>query len=306
MIIDLHAHLNPMAWSQDRPGAMFDVKAYVEAQRETGVDLTVFSNPMIGRLPHLDLRTLDKIKIFHDFAAEVVSRYPENLAAFADGVPFAGDAFLEETVRAIEELGFKGVYVNSSVGGEYLDSPRAYPFYEQMCKMDVPVYVHPPGGTLGDQWMKEFRLVEMVGRPCDTTLSLARLIYFGVLEKYPGLKLICAHLGGAITMLAGRLDSGYLARHVNGFGSWGPDVLKKKPSEYVKMLYVDTVCWHQPALMCALQTVGEDHVVFGTDNPPVRHPPLRDSIGLIKNLPVSEGVKKKIFGENAKRLLHLR
>ncbi len=106
-------------------------------------------------------------------------------------------------------------------------------------------------------------------------------------------------------MLAGRLDSGYLARHINGFGPWGPDVLTKKPSEYVKMLHVDTVCWHPPALMCALQTVGEDHVVLGTDNPPVGHPPLGDSVELIKNLPVPEEVKKKIFAENAKRLLHL-
>src|SRR3989304_5842917 len=67
MIIDVHAHLNPMEWSHERPAAMFDVEAYVEAQRDTGVDLTVFSNPMIGRLPHLDLRTLDKIRRFHDF-----------------------------------------------------------------------------------------------------------------------------------------------------------------------------------------------------------------------------------------------
>jgi aminocarboxymuconate-semialdehyde decarboxylase len=305
MIIDVHAHLNPMEWSQDRPVAMFDVEGYVRAQAENGVDFSVFSNPMIGRLPHLDLRTLDKIKRFHEFAAEVVSRYPKKFAAFADGVPFAGDAFLEETVHAIKDLGFKGAYVNSSVDGEYLDSPRAYPFYERMCELDAPIYVHPPGSTLGDQWMKEYRLVEMVGRPCDTTLSLARLIYAGVLEKFPKLKIICAHLGGAITMLAGRLDSGYLARHLDGFGPWGPDVLTRKPSEYVRMLYVDTVSWHQPAVMCALQTVGEDHVLFGTDCPPVNNPPLGDSVGLIKNLPVSEEVRNKIFGGNAKKLLKL-
>lgn len=304
MIIDVHSHLNPKEWSQNRPASMFNVEAYMEAQEKAGIDLTVFSNPMIGRLPALDLRTLDNIKRFHEFAAGVVAKYPGRLAALACTVPFGGDAFLEETRKAITTYNFKGVMINPSFNGEFLDSERAYPFYELMQEMNIPVFVHPPGLTVGSEYMREYRLVEMVGRPWETTLGLARMIYSGVLERFPRLKLVCSHLGGAITMLAGRLDYGYEERAVEGFGPWGPDVITKKPSDYIKMLYLDTVCFHQPAVLCALQTVGEDHLVFGTDYPPVTIP-LSRSIRLIQDLPLPEKVKEKILGDNATELLRL-
>ena len=299
MIIDLHAHLNPQEWSKTRPPSMFDVEGYLAAQAEAHIDVSLVSNPLIGR-PNQDLRSLDKMKRFHEFAAELTSKYPQNLIAAAVAVPWAGDDCLEETRRAIIEGGCKAVLINPCHQGEYLDSERAYPFYQLMSEMDVPVFVHPPGETIGKEFMKEYRLVEIVGRPMETTLGLARMIYAGVLEKFPKLKILCAHLGGAITILAGRINYGYEERAKEGFNpfgtgdDWGPDCLTKEPLDYIRMLYVDTVSFHQPGVMCALMTVGEDHVVFGTDNPPVQIP-LERSIRLIENLPVGEEVKQKIF-----------
>ena len=91
--------------------------------------------------------------------------------------------------------------INSSVNGEYLDSPRATPFFQLVSDMDVPVFVHPPKFTIGNEKMEIFRLPEMLGRPFDTTLSLTRFIFTGGLERFPKLKLVCAHVGGALPML---------------------------------------------------------------------------------------------------------
>jgi aminocarboxymuconate-semialdehyde decarboxylase len=303
MIIDIHSHISPKEWSENKPALMFDVEGYLELQEKKGIDLTIISNTMMGNMPHLDLRQLDKIKKFHDFAADLVGRYPENLAAFACTMPFGGEDYLKETERAVRGYGFKGVMVNSSVDGEYLDSPKAFPLFEMMSDMSKPLYIHPPAKTVGVEWMKAYRLIETVGRPCDTTLALARLVLYGILEKYPRLRIIAAHLGGAITMLAGRLDMSYGLRQLNGYGEWGPELIARKPSEYIKMLYVDSVSFHKPALMCALETLGPDHVLFGSDFPPVYTDDPEDPVGLVNRLDTDKETKAKILGENANNLL---
>ncbi len=310
MIIDLHSHLNPKEWSKTRPPSMFDVEGYIAAQAEAGIDLTLFSNPLVGR-PNLDLTSLENVKKYHEFAAETAAKYPKSLVASAVCIPWAGDEYLEETRRALTEGGCKAVLINPSYRGEYLDSERAFPFYQLMSEMDVPVLLHPPGETIGQEFMQEYRLVEMIGRPMETTLGLARMVYAGVLEKFPRLKMVCAHLGGAITILAGRINYGYEERSKTGYNpfgivgnDWGPDCLTKEPIDYIAMLYVDTVSFHQPGVMCALQTVGADHVVFGTDNPPVQVP-LKRSLKLIDDLPVPEETKQKIFSGTAAKLLKM-
>ena len=95
--------------------------------------------------------------------------------------------------------------INSSINGEYLDSPRAAPFFQLVSDMDVPVFVHPPKFTIGNEKMEIFRLPEMLGRPFDTTLSLTRFIFTGGFERFPKLKLVCAHVGGALAHASGTL-----------------------------------------------------------------------------------------------------
>ena len=302
MIID--CHLNPIEWSENRPRAMFDLEKMVTTQDEAGIDITIISNPMVGRLPKLDLRQLDKLKFFHDFAADLMARYPGRIYCLANAVPYRGDEDLRETERAIKDLGLVGVMVNSSVDGEYLDSPRAFPFYEMICELDVPVFVHPPGDTLGAEFMENYRLVEMIGRPMDTTLSMARVLYSGVLEKFPNLKFVCSHLGGAITMLQGRLDYGYECREHPGFGDWGPFSAPHSPGDYLKKLYLDTMTLHLPALKCGLETVGADHLLLGTDYPPVEMP-LSKHLNLIRELTEDEVEQQKILGDNARKLLKI-
>jgi aminocarboxymuconate-semialdehyde decarboxylase len=301
--VDCHAHLIPPHWYLDTtPRSTVDLEALFAQQDAAGVNLTVFGNNWI-RLPP-GLSRLEAARTYNEFAADLTTRHPQRLLGLASSDPFGGDAFNRELERALCDYGLKGVMIGTSVEGEYLDSRRADDFWELVTRLDVPVFLHPPRETIGHEKMEIFRLPEMVGRPFDTTLTLARMILTGVLERHPTLKLVCAHVGGAISLLPGRLNFGYELRHDATFGPWEPDVLSKPPSEYVAQLYLDTMSFHVPAVMCAVATVGVDHVVYGSDHPPV-HVPLMRSMAVVQNLPLSHADKAKILGLNASRLLKL-
>ncbi len=304
LTIDSHAHLNPPRWASVHPTIRpLDLATLFREQDAAGVNLTVFGQPWFYSPP--DRTPLDATREFNDFAAELTARYPDRLLGLAATNPFGGDAYLPAVARALDQLGLRGVFINTSVEGEYLDSPRAEPLWELVTRRDVPVFLHPPRLTIGNERMEFFRLPEMLGRPVDTTLTLVRLILTGVLERHPTLKLVCAHLGGMIALLPGRLNFGYELRHDLSFGPWEPDVLSKPPSEYIAQLYLDTMCLHAPAIMLLVGTVGVDHVVFGSDHPPVPIP-LERHLATIRELPLAHADKEKILGLNLARLLKLR
>jgi aminocarboxymuconate-semialdehyde decarboxylase len=303
MIIDCHAHLVPKSWYHPKsPPAIFDIPGLLEEQDNAGVNLTVFGNNWIRTPERRD--SFDIVKEFNEFAAETTAQHPGRLLGLASAVPFGDEQMLKETERAVRDYKLKGIMIGSSVEGEYLDSPRAAPFFELVTELDVPVFVHPPRVTIGAEKMEIFRLPEMLGRPFDTTLSLARFILTGGLEKFPKLKLVCAHMGGTLPMLPGRLGFGYELRKDTSFGPWEPDVLTKPPAEYIKQLYMDTVSLHTPAVSCTVETVGVDHVVFGSDFPPVPIA-LKRSVEVVEELSLPEADKQKILGGNAARLLGL-
>jgi aminocarboxymuconate-semialdehyde decarboxylase len=281
---------------------MFDVPGLIEEQARGGVDTSVFGNNWI-RVPE-GLSAIAAIRRYNEFAAEMTEKHPGRLLGLASAVPFDDDAGLKETERAITQLGLKGIMVNSSVAGEYLDSPRAEDFFKLTTELDVPLFVHPPRVTIGAEKMEIFRLPEMVGRPFDTTLSLSRFILMGGFERFPNLQIVCAHMGGAISLLPGRLDFGYELRDDLSFGPWEPDVLTGPPSSYIPRLYVDTMGFHPPAVMCCVGSVGQGHVVMGSDFPPV-HVPLSRTVELVRHLPISVDARVAILGENAARLLRI-
>jgi predicted TIM-barrel fold metal-dependent hydrolase len=303
MVIDCHSHLVPKSWYNEKsPPAIFDIPRLLEEQDRAGVNLTVFGNNWIRTPQGAD--SLEVVKQFNEFAAEATSKHPGRLLGLASSVAFGDNRMLEETERAVRGYGLKGVMVNSSVEGEYLDSPRATPFFELVAELNVPLFVHPPRITIGNEKMEIFRLPELLGRPFDTTLSLTRFILAGGMEKFPTLKIVAAHVGGALPMLPGRLGFGYELRKDMSFGPWEPDVLTKPPADYIAELYMDTVSLHTPAVLCAVQTVGVDHVVFGSDFPPVPVA-LKRSVDVVEELALPDDDKKKILGGNAAKLLGL-
>ena len=302
-VIDCHCHLGPSEWQiPSSPATMFDVDGLLRKQDRAGVDLSVFGNNWI-RTPAA-VSAIEVMRRYNDFAAELNAKHTDHLLGLASAVPFDGDEMLKETERAIRQLGLKGIAINSSVAGEYLDSPRAEAFFQLVADLDVPVFIHPPRVTIGFERMEIFRLPEMVGRPFDTSLTLARFILLGGFERFPTLKLVCAHMGGAISLLPGRLDFGYELREDDSFGPWEPDVLTKPPSDYISQLYVDTMGFHSPAVMCCVGTVGADHVVMGSDFPPV-DVPLERTVDLVRHLPLSIADREAILGGNAARVLRL-
>lgn len=310
MIIDIHSHivdpsLSKYMATEPNPNA-FNVSWLLDQQQEAGVDLTVINHPSVVE------RTLEKspaallkvVQAYDEFVAGLTQTHKGRLAALAVTYPFGGEPFLKELERSVKHLGLKGVMVNPRYINEFLDSPRAVPFLELACELDIPVYIHPPMEAIGAEHMREFRLIEMVGRPCETTLGLARLIYYGVFERLPKLKIVAAHLGGGIMMLPGRLNYGYEGKDDISFGVWGPDYLKTTPSEYLKRVYVDTVSFHPPAVRCAIDTVGVDHVMLGSDFPPVPMP-LKSSVDTVKALGLPAGDQAKVLGGNAAKVFKI-
>lgn len=314
-IIDIHSHLcSPEIASRTNPrwSARFsDLDELLEAQEEAGVSTSVISSPGFVLEARKESAWLDDIKRYNTYAAELAARYPGRLIGLAATFCFGQGEYLKELERAVKEYGLKGARIDSNVDGEYLDSPRAAGLFALACELDIPLFVHPPGVTMGAEKMQEFGLGVRVGRLMDTTLTIARLVLSGTLEAFPRLKLIFAHMGGTISMLFGRINIGYTLGYARPgedqmqTGPEGSRPLKKPPSEYVKQIYVDSInSFHPAAALCTVQTLGADHVLFGTDHPPLGVS-LRDCVQGVRDLPITGQDKDEILGNNAARLLKL-
>jgi aminocarboxymuconate-semialdehyde decarboxylase len=163
------------------------------------------------------------------------------------------------------------------------------------------VFIHPGGSVIGQELMAMYRLGEVCGRPLDTTVTLARLILTGGLERHRRVRLLCAHAGGAICTIADRLDFGHELRGYAPLGPWGEVELPEPPSAYVSRLHLDTVTYGTAALRPALERVGHERVLYGSDRPPVPFE-LERSIGHVQALALPPDQEAAILGGNARAL----
>jgi len=304
-VVDAHSHLFPAAWVPHgrMPADMFDVEALLARQEEAGVATSVVSDPHIW-YGDLDPGTIDYAREYNNFAAELQRDHPNRVVALATATPWRGQEHIAEAERALDELGLAGIAVATSDQGQYLEAiPEA--FWELVLDRDATVFLHPGGTVVGQELMDMYRLGEVCGRPLDTTVSLARLVLHGVLERLPRLRLLCAHAGGAICAIADRLDFGHELRDYAPLGPWGAVNLSEPPSAYVARLHLDTVTYGAALLRLALNRVGASQLVFGSDNPPVPFP-LRRSLGYVEALDLTEGETAAVLGRNARALFHVR
>ena len=306
MIVDWHAHIYPPELAKDRRWGgttPFTIENLLEAHEKVGIELCVVSNT----IHHLKEKTANEslavLRRWNDYGAEIQQKYSGRIVVFTSTLPCGGAPFVKEVERAIVQCGLKGVLINSSHQGAYPDDDEAKPFFELVTSLGIPLMMHAPSVGFGEERMREYRLASSVGRPFDECLAISRMIVYGVFERFPKLKFVGCHLGGGICEVIGRMDYAYeLGDLASGLGSYEPMLITKRPSDYLRNLYMDTVAYHPPAIMCAYQTVGARQLLFGSDAPPLL-PLLPRAKKIIEELPITENERQDIFGRNALRLL---
>ncbi len=205
---------------------------------------------------------------------------------------------MEELERAITELGLKGIALLSNANGVALSDQRFWPLYEKADELKVVFFIHP-NFPVGVEAMEEYMLMPLVGFLADTTLAAASLVFSGVPERFPNIKWVLGHLGGAVPYLAERFDRGYEAYKECR------ENISRLPSEYLKEnFYYDTVNFDVKALEFAIGFAGADHLVAGSDYPH-QIGSLQKMLSSIRQLDISEEEQAGILGENATRLLSL-
>ena len=281
------------------------IENFLEAHYQNKIDVSVVTNAahyLRGKHPSEELAAVQK---WTDYAIAIQEKYKGVIYSFATILPCGGPAFVKEAERAIRELGLKGIFIHSSHKGQYPDDDEARPFWELVQDLDVPVMIHPPHIGFGEERMSEYRLASSIGRPFDLCLALGRLIVRGVLEDFPRVKLVSSHGGGGICEVIGRMDYAYeLQDEAYFLGSYAPMKIKHPPGHYLKQIYVDTVTYHLPAARLALETLGPDRVLYGSDAPPLTSLKPR-AIELVNKLNLPAPQREAVFWRNAANLLKL-
>jgi aminocarboxymuconate-semialdehyde decarboxylase len=238
-------------------------------------------------------------RMINDRLAEIVAQWPERFVALGT-VPLQNvELAVIELERCVKQLGLRGVEINPNVAGKDLTDPSLNldRFFAKARELDIVVFMHPIGFTQGERLMDHY-FINVIGNPLDTTLGTSRLIFDGVMEKHPGLKVVLPHAGGFLAHYWARMDHAWRAR---------PDcrtVIKKAPSGYLKKFYFDTIAFDPEMLRNLIDKFGAGQVVLGTDYP--FDMGEDDPVGLIGSVPrLSAAEKERIMGGNAARLLKI-
>ena len=330
MHIDFHCHLTPKAYLdaiEKDPGkwkASIEVREGQRFIRPANYPFPVGFGPLtpgywdpVARIEHMRAIRVDMEAIsaptylFYywadpGLALEVARMTNEAIAAAARAHPehFVGMATLplqdpglaaRELTRAVRELGLRAVEIGTQVAGRELDDPALHLFYECVQELDVPIFVHPNNAEGGNR-TRRFYFGNVLGFPFDTTIAVASVIFGGVLERFPRLKFCFAHGGGFLPYQIGRLDHAARVR---------PECqgLPRRPHEYLRRMFYDTLTHSQESLRWLVGLVGSDHVLLASDYPydmgefePVR---------FVEGAGLSPEALRNILGANAARLLRL-
>ncbi|MEU6820200.1 amidohydrolase family protein [Streptomyces atriruber] len=250
---------------------------------------------------------------------ELCDHRPDRFPAFVAALPMDDpDATMSELAHAIDDLGARGVQVFTNVGGRPLDDPEFAPVFDEMARRDLPVWLHPArGADFADYAAEDTSAYEIwwaLGWPYETSVAMARLVFSGLLERHPDIKIITHHLGAMIPCLEGRIDLGWsdqLGSRTAGeeYESLRRARLPKRPLEYFRRFYADTALSGSAiGTRCGLDFFGADRVVFGTDCPfdPEGGPLyIRETIRVIDALDVTEAEREQIYHGTVRRLMRL-
>src|SRR5258705_3046367 len=307
--IDVHAHcVIPEAYAllglkvQDHRGPGIDEVgprriAEMDAQ---GIDMEALSiNPAWYRAER-DVVT-QVIKIQNERLAGFCGRYPDRFVAFASVALQFPDLAVQQLEEGVKKLGLRGAAVGASVAGEEFSDPKFHPFWAKAEELGVLIFIHPQSTPdlakrlKGNGW-----LANTIGNPLDTTIALSHLIFEGTLDRFPRLKICSAHGGGFLPSYAARSDNSLRV---------APDMdtgvkLKKKPTEYLKQMYYDTLVFTSEALRHLAVEVGVSQLVVGTDHPIPWQDKSIDHI--LKGPGFSDADRRAMLGETAAKLLKVK
>ena len=257
-------------------------------------------------------------KIANDGMAELVRKYPDRFPAFIASLPMNDpEGLLQEANRAIKDLGAVGVQVFTNVLGRPLTKPETMPLFDLMAKLDRPVWLHPARGADFSDYKSEpkshYEIWWTFGWPYETSTAMAHLVFSGLFDRHPDIKIITHHLGGMIPYFEGRVGPGW-----DQLGTRTSDEdytlllkkLKKRPLDYFRLFYADTALMGaRDATLLGLNFFGVNRVLFASDmpfDPEKGSAYIRWTIEIIDSLDIKPAERQAVYEGNARRLLGLK
>jgi predicted TIM-barrel fold metal-dependent hydrolase len=261
---------------------------------------------------------LELSQIGSDSMAELCQKYPDRFPAFIGTAPMNNpDALIEECRRSIEDLGAVGMQIFTNINGKPVDLPEFEPFFEYMANARKPIWLHPARtqnfSDYETESRSEYEIWWTLGWPYETSATMARMVFSRMFDKFPGLKVITHHAGGMIPYFEGRVGPGWdqLGKRTSDRDLSGVRTALKRPHlDYFKEFYADTASFgSRKAIEHAIEFFGEDRVLFASDAPfdPEGGPMyIRETLRLLDTMDISDELRKKIYQDNAIKLLGLK
>jgi predicted TIM-barrel fold metal-dependent hydrolase len=257
-------------------------------------------------------------KIGNDGMAELVQKYPKRFPGFIASLPMNDPkGLLEEARRAIKDLGAVGVQIFTNVNGRPLDKPETLPLFDLMAELDRPIWMHPARGADVPDYKGEpkshYEIWWTLGWPYETSVAMAHLVFAGIFDKHPNLKIITHHMGGMIPYFEGRVGPGW-----DQLGTRTSDEdyslvlkrLKRRPLDYFRLFYADTAVFgSMEATICGMKFFGTDNLVFASDMPfdPEKGTAyIRWTIDIIDRLDITPAQRQAIYEGNLKRITKMK
>src|SRR5258708_1134688 len=251
-------------------------------------------------------------RICNDGMAELCDQYPERFPTFIASLALNNpDSCLEEIRRSVKELGARGVQVFSNVGGKPLDLPEFAPIFDEMAALDLPIFLHPQRGANFPDYLSEqkskYELWWAFGWPYETSVAMARIVFAGIFDQHPDIKIISHHYGAMIPYFEGRVGPGldHVGARTRGFDKSSIKI-KRRPFDYFKMFYADTAVFgSRAATECGMAFFGPERTVFASDAPfdPEKGPMyIRETTHVTDSLALSAAEPPLSFPRNPQHL----
>lgn len=282
---------------RDVTDQVWSPKKRIEDMDREGVDIQVLSPiPVTFSYWAPANRAAEMAKIQNDFIAETVSEHPERFVGLGTVPMQDGPTAIKEMERCINELNLHGIEIGTNVSGKNLDDPSFIDFFEMAEKWEVPIFVHP-WETLGRDRMPRHNFMYTIGMPSETALAAATLIWSGMMEKYPRLKICFAHGGGSFPYLLPRLDQGWnVWPHLR--------MTTHPPSFYAKQFFFDSLTYDPMNIRYMIERFGHEKLFMGSDYPFLLRE-IEPGKVIDETLELTEEQKKAMLGENAAKFLSI-